>query len=221
MLWFLGLLYLGLPVVCWAVLVRTRVIGVTVLVVLAGLAFALFGLEREWYFTRATAELEIGYPLVTGLVLLAGGLAEQRLRGPRPAKETDHRLGGSIAAVTAHVLAGIVLAVGYRLLSYDAFLPSAAEVPPPPGLTVTHVDPGYCGSNFCSRTLAFGSTAGLPPAEIEARLRATLTADGWTPGPNGSLVHPHGWLLDDRLSQAYVTGATVELSGSESVNAAR
>ncbi|MFJ9773426.1 hypothetical protein ACIRVF_19650 [Kitasatospora sp. NPDC101157] len=215
----LGLLYLVLPLVCWAFLVRTRPVGVAVFAVLTGLAVALLGLEQERYFLRAAAEIESGYPIAAGLVLLAGGLAERRLRGPRPAREFLDPVSGSVVAVTTHLLAGIGIAIAYQMLSFGSFLPSAAEVSPPAGLTVTHSTDGYCGSNFCSRTLTIGTTGGLPAADVEARMRAALTADGWTPGPDGALLRPHGWLLDRRVSEAFVSGTTVELSGSESVDA--
>ncbi|MFD0273340.1 hypothetical protein ACFVHB_05400 [Kitasatospora sp. NPDC127111] len=215
----LGLLYLLLPAACWAFVVRTRVVGVTVFTVLTGLAVALVGLEDDWYFTRATAEIEAGYPLVCGLVILAGGLAERRLRGPRPKKESNDPAVGAAVALTAHALVGCVIGVGYQLLGFEAFLPDAGELSLPPGLTVVSETDGYCGSNFCSRTLLVGSTTGLPPAEVAARLRAALAADGWTPGPRNTLRRPHGWLLDGRLSDISIgedpRGAAVDLAGSE------
>ncbi|MFD8788181.1 hypothetical protein [Kitasatospora sp. NPDC059599] len=217
----LELLYLLLPAICWAFLVRTRVIGVTVFAVLAGLAVALVGLEEDWYFTRATAEIEVGYPTAAGLVVLAGGLAERWLRGPRPEKEYDHPVAGSAVAITVHTLAGVVIAFAYLLIGRDSFLPSLAEVPLPPGVTVEHADEGYCGSNFCSRTLTLGSSTGLSPAEVQARLRAALAADGWTPGRGDSLRRPHGWLVDRRVSEIFLGGMTVELSGSETTNVER
>ncbi|WP_316526224.1 hypothetical protein [Kitasatospora brasiliensis] len=217
----LGLLYLSLPVVCWAFLARTRVVGAAVLAVLVGLAVALFGLEKDWWFTRAAAEVETGYPLAAGLVVLVGGLAERRLRGPRPAKEFHHPVGGSIAAFAVQLLAAAAIAFGYRLFSLSAFFPNTAEVAPPPGLTVTRVDQGYCGSNFCARTLTIGGAGDPPAAEVEARMRAALTADGWSPGRDGALVRPHGWLLDRRLSEIHLAGTELDLAGSESVNGGR
>lgn len=211
----LELAYLLLPPACWAFLVRTRIVGAAVFAVLAGLALALVGLEKDWYFTRATAEIETGYPVAAGLALLAGALAEQRLRGPRTGKDYDHPVAGSAVAVTAHVLVGAGIAFAYQLLAHDAFVPSRAELSLPPGLTATAVTGGSCGSDFCSRTLTIGSDTGLPADEVEARLRAALAADGWTPGRDGALVRPHGWLVDGRVSQVHVTGRTVELSGSE------
>lgn len=215
----LGLLYALLPAACWAFVVRTRVVGVTVFTVLTGLAVALIGLEDEWYFTRATAEIEAGYPLACGLVLLVGGLAERRLRGPRPKKETDHHAVGSAVAVATHALIGVVIGLGYQALGHDSFLPRTEELSLPAGLTALSGTEGYCGSNFCSRTLTIVSTTGLPPAEVTARLRGHLAADGWRPGPGNSLLRPHGWLVDTRLSEAWVSesplGASVELSGSE------
>ncbi|MFD7448589.1 hypothetical protein [Kitasatospora sp. NPDC059827] len=217
----LALAYLLPPLICWAFLARTRAVGAAVLAVLAALALAPAGLEQEWYFTRATAEIEAGYPVAAGLVVLAGALVERRLRGPRPERQYDHPVAGSTVALTAHALVGVVIALGYGLFAFDAFVPSAAEVSVPPGLTVTRSTEGHCGSNFCSRTLTLGSTAGLPAAEVEARMRAALTADGWTPGRDGALLRPHGWLLDPRLSTAYLHGTELELSGSESAAAAR
>ncbi|MEU4119748.1 hypothetical protein AB0F71_35280 [Kitasatospora sp. NPDC028055] len=217
----LALGYLLPPLVCWAFLVRTRAVGAAVLAVLAAPALALVGLEQEWYFTRATAEIEAGYPLAAGLVVLAGALVERRLRGPRPERQFYHPVAGAAVALTVHALVGAAVAVAYPLFAHDAFLPSAAEVPVPAGLTVTRTDGGYCGSDFCARTLTIGSTTGLPAAELEARMRAALTADGWTAGRDGALLRPHGWLLDRRLSTVYLNGRELDLSGSEAANAAR
>ncbi|MFJ3789030.1 hypothetical protein [Kitasatospora sp. NPDC090091] len=218
-LFVLRLLYILLPALCWAFLVRTRVVGAAVLALLAGLAVALVGLQQEWYFTRAAAEFTAGYPLLCGLVILAGALTERRLRGPRPKREFGTPVGGAAVALGAHALVGVAIGFAYQSLAYDAFLPGAAEVSLPPGLTVEHDDDGYCGSNFCARTLTIGSTAGLPPAEVAARLRAALAADGWSPGRHDLLQRPHGWLLDTRVSQVGLSetprGVELELSGSD------
>ncbi|MEU6237040.1 hypothetical protein ABZ885_28985, partial [Kitasatospora sp. NPDC047058] len=159
------------------------------------------------------------YPLLSGLVIVAGALTERRLRGPRSKREFGTPVGGTAVALTVHALVGVVIGLVYQSLAFESFLPSAAEVSLPPGLTVESSTDGYCGSNFCSRTLTIGSTTGAPPAEVAARLRAALAADGWTPGRGNALVRPHGWLLDGRLSDVYVSedprGASVELAGSE------
>ncbi|MFD0349240.1 hypothetical protein ACFQ0M_30715 [Kitasatospora aburaviensis] len=90
----LRLLYVLLPLLCWAFLVRTRVVGAAVLALLAGLAVALVGLQQEWYSTRAAAEFEAGYPLLSGLVVLAGALTERRLRGPGRRRSPAPRSAG-------------------------------------------------------------------------------------------------------------------------------
>ncbi|MFH8379743.1 hypothetical protein ACH4E7_02195 [Kitasatospora sp. NPDC018058] len=217
----LGWVYLLVPVACWAAVVRTRALGAAVFGILAGLATVLVGLEREWFFTRATAEVEAGYPFAAGLVILAGVLGERRLRGPRPEKGGVNPVVGAAVAICAHALVGTAITFLYQLVAYDAFFPSLAEVPLPPGLTIEHATgtKGGCGSNYCSRTLTIGSTTGLSADQVEARLRAALAADGWTPGRNGALVHPHDWLVDRRVSEVFVSGRTVELSGSELVSA--
>ncbi|MGA5819664.1 hypothetical protein ACPC54_17620 [Kitasatospora sp. NPDC094028] len=222
-MWLLGSIYLLVPFACWAAMVRTRAVGVAVFAVLAALAAFLVGLEREWFYLRATAEVESGYPFAAALVILAGALAERRLRGPRSKGRAVEPEGGAVVALCVHALAGAAIVVLYQATAYDSFFPSLAEVPLPPGLTIEHATgtAGGCGSNYCSRTLTIGSDTGLPADEVEARMRAALAADGWTPGRNGALVHPHGWLVDGRVSEVFVTGRTVELSGSELTNAER
>ncbi|WP_162002467.1 hypothetical protein [Streptomyces sp. CB01881] len=222
MLMLLGWVYLLLPLVCWAVVMRTRVVGVAVFAVLAGLAMVLVGLECDWYFTRATAEIEAGYPFAAGLVILVGVLIERRLRGPRPKGEFFTPTGGAAVAICAHALIGTVICFVYGpFLSYEAFLPSAEEVSMPPGLTAQSTD-GYCGSNFCSRTLTIVSITGLPPAEVANRLRKHLVTDGWRPGGSNTLLRRHGWLVDTRLSEIWISesplGVSVELAGSELTN---
>ncbi|MEU9073225.1 hypothetical protein [Kitasatospora sp. NPDC048538] len=215
--WTLFWTYLVVPPVCWAAVVRTRAVGAVVFAVLAGLAAAVAGLRYEWFFIRPKAELEAGYPFLAGLVILLGVLGERRLRGPRPRTRSVDPAGGVVAATCAHALVGIAIVFLYRLVGYDAFFPSLAEVPLPPGLTIEHATgtEGGCGSNSCSRTLTIGSATDLPADQVEARLRSALAADGWTPGRGGALVHPHGWLVDGRVSEVFVSGRTVELSGPE------
>ncbi|MER7585458.1 hypothetical protein [Kitasatospora sp. NPDC097691] len=215
----LGWIYLLVPFVCWAALVRTRAVGAAVFAVLTGMAAILVGLQCEWFFVRPAAELQAGYPFMAGLVILVGEVIEKRLRGPRPEDRFVDRVGAVSVTVCVHSVVGAVVVLGYLVIAHDAFLPSAAEVPLPTGVSIEHDDGGYCGSNFCSRTLTLGSTTGLSADQVETRLRAALAADGWTPGRNGALVHPHGWLVDRRLSEAFVSGRTVELSGSEITNA--
>lgn len=221
-LWtMLGWIYLLVPFVCWAVVVRTRAVGVAVFAVLAGLALALVGLEYEWFYTRVMAELEAGYPFLASLVILAGVLGEKRLRGPRPENGFIDPVGAAAVTICVHAVVGMAIAFLYQWAVYEPFYPSLASIPLPSGLTVTDSTEGSCGTNFCSRTLTIGSTTGLPPAEVAARLRAALADDGWTRGEGEALVHPYGWLVDRRVSQIYVSGVSVELVGPELANARR
>ncbi|MFI8459851.1 hypothetical protein [Kitasatospora sp. NPDC085464] len=210
-------IYLLAPFVGWAALVRTRAVGAAVFAVLVGLAAAIVGPEYGWFFIWPKADLQAGYPFVAALVILAGVLGERWLRGPRPENRFVDPESGAAVAFCIHALAGGALVLMYQFFAYDAFFPNLAEVPLPPGLTIEHVTgtEGACGSNFCSRTLTIGSPAGVTADQVEARLRAALAADGWTPGRNGTLVHPHGWLVDPRVSEVFVSGRTVELSGSD------
>ncbi|MFF2041683.1 hypothetical protein ACFVVX_14710 [Kitasatospora sp. NPDC058170] len=226
-LWmFLGWVYLLAPLACWAGLVRTRVVGAAVLAVLTGLATVLVGLEYEWFFSRAAAEAEAGYPYAAALVILLGALVERRLRGPRPEGQARRREVGASIALTALALVGVAIAGLYSIARFEPFAPNPAELRLPPGLTIERDSgsDGSCGLHACVRDLSIGSTEGLPAAEIARRLRAGLAADGWTAGPRNSLLRPHGWLLDKRVTELYITelpeSVTVELAGPDGVDRA-
>ncbi|MFI6844909.1 hypothetical protein OG535_25355 [Kitasatospora sp. NBC_00085] len=217
----LGWVYVLLPLVCWAVLVRTRVVGVAVLTALAGLATVPVGLEYEWFFSRATAEAEAGYPYAAALVIAVGAPAERLLRGPRPKDQAHRREAAASIALTAQALIGAAIAFLYSTAQFEPFSPSLAELRLPPGLTIES-DSGpdrNCSLHACIRDLSIGSTEGLPAAEIARRLRAGLAADGWTAGPRNSLRRPHGWLLDKRMTELCITehpeAVTVEFDGPD------
>ncbi|MFE2105585.1 hypothetical protein ACFXAF_06880 [Kitasatospora sp. NPDC059463] len=217
----LGWGYVLLPLACWAALARTRTAGVVVAVVLVALAVIPVGLEREWFHSRAVAESQSGYPLVAGLVVLLGTLAERRRCGPRPARGSGQPAAGATIVIAAHSLVGLVIGLLYQLAVHEPFSPERSELSLPPGLAVEH-DTGpdrSCGLHACRRDLVVVSTEGLPGAEAARRLRARMTADGWSPGPGGSLVHRHGWLLDKRITQVFLTeqpaAVTVRLTGPD------
>ncbi|MFI9327532.1 hypothetical protein ACIGZJ_08260 [Kitasatospora sp. NPDC052868] len=224
-LWmFLGWVYLLVPLVCWAGLARTRVVGVAVLAVLAGLATVLVGLEYEWFFSRATAEAEAGYPYAAALVILLGALAERRLCGPRPEGRARRREAAASIALTALAVVGVAIVGLYSIFRHEPFSPNLAELRLPPGLTIERDSgpDGSCALHACIRDLSIGSTEGLPPDEVARRLRAALASDGWTAGPRNSLVRPHGWLVDKRVTALYITerpqGVAVEFDGPDGIS---
>ncbi|MFF8772866.1 hypothetical protein [Kitasatospora sp. NPDC015120] len=217
----LGWGYVLLPLACWAALARTRTVGAAVAVVLVALALVPVGLERAWFHSRAVAESQSGYPLAAGLVVLLGTLAERRRCGRRPARGSGQPAAGATIVIAAHSLVGLVIGLLYQLAVHEPFSPDRSELSLPPGLAVEH-DTGpdrSCGLHACRRDLVVVSTEGLPGAEAARRLRVRMAADGWAPGPGGSLVHRHGWLLDKRITQVFLTeqpaAVTVRLTGPD------
>ncbi|MET9614169.1 hypothetical protein [Kitasatospora indigofera] len=209
------------PVLCWAALARTRLVGAATGLVLAGLAAALLALDHGLLFSRAAAEAHAGYPVAAAAVITTGALAERRLRGPRPRSAHGGRAGAVAAALAAHALAAAVGVAAWTMFLGEPYYPSLAELPLPPGLRIasdTGTSPG-CALGGCSRTLALAAPAGQSPAEAAERLRAGLAGRGWTPGPGGCLQHPHGWLLDDRRVQVWISpgeaAVQVELVGAD------
>ncbi|WP_329498171.1 hypothetical protein [Kitasatospora herbaricolor] len=209
------------PLLCWALLARTRLVGAAVGVVLAGLAAALLALDHDLLFSRAAVEAHAGYPVAAATVILAGALAERRLRGPRPAAAYGNRAGAVTAALAAHTLTAAVGVAAWSMFLGEPYYPGLAELPLPAGLRIasdTGTSPG-CALGGCTRTLALAAPAGESPAEAAERLRAQLAGRGWTPGPGGCLQHPHGWLLDDRRVQVWISpgeaGVQVDLVGAD------
>ncbi|WP_327680802.1 hypothetical protein [Kitasatospora sp. NBC_00458] len=218
---FLGWTYVLLPPACWAVLVRTRGVGTAVAVVLAGLAVVPVGLERGWFHSGAAAESEAGYPLATGLVVLVGTLAERRARGPRTPGGRGLPVTAAAVVTAVHALFGLVIALLYQLAVHEPYSPDRAEFSLPAGLAVERdsgADPN-CALRYCVRELTIGSPEGLSGAEVGRRVRERLAADGWRPGPDGTLRRRHGWLLDKRVTVVRLDererGAVVELIGPD------
>ncbi|MFF1869572.1 hypothetical protein [Kitasatospora herbaricolor] len=209
------------PLLCWALLARTRLVGAAVGVVLAGLAAALPALEHDWIFSRAAVEAHAGYPVAAAAVITAGALAERRLRGPRPTSVHGSRAAGVAVALAAHTVVAALGVAAWSMFLGEPYYPSLAELPLPPGLRIASdsgTSPG-CALGGCTRTLALAAPAGQSPAEAAERLRAGLAGRGWTPGPGGCLQYPHGWLLDDRRVQVWISpgegGVRVDLVGPD------
>lgn len=216
----LGWGYVLLPLVCWAVLARTRAVGAVVAAVLAALAVVPVGLEYGWFHSRAVAESQAGYPLAAGLTVLLGALAEHLRRGHRPAGGSG-RTTAAIALTAAHALLGLVIGLLYQLAVHEPFSPERSELALPPGLAVEH-DSGPdrdCGLHTCLRELTVVSTEDRSAAEVARRLRERLTAEGWHTRPDLVLARRHGWLLDKRITLLSITerpaGVAVGLAGPD------
>jgi hypothetical protein len=197
----LELLFALTPLACWLAMARTRAVGVPVGLALAGYAALVLCVRHGWLASRAHAEVYVGHAPVALLLITAGALVERRLRGPRPKRIYGSRTGGAWIVLGAYLaffgLAASPLYVCFYL--QDSFTPATTDVLPlPPGLSVTTQD-SACGTNECGVGMTIGSSSGLSPDEIAARLRTGLTHDhGWRFGPDDEACRPNGWLLDTR-----------------------
>ncbi|MFB9371574.1 hypothetical protein ACWCYY_04460 [Kitasatospora sp. NPDC001664] len=181
-------LYVALPLLCWAVMARTRTVGVPVgLALLAG-TVALEGHALGWWTFRGAPEFYLEYVILAGLVVLGGRYAERDLLGgPRPAPRP-------LRVSVANVLFGIQLGAVAALTPFAALVMfhSASGVPRaapavPAGFTLTREHEESCGSTVCSLFWEVHSTAGLPPEETARILKASAEP-----------CRPNGYLLDRR-----------------------
>jgi hypothetical protein len=167
------------PVLCWALIARTRVIGWTVLAVLAaGAVFEWLLLEDVifWYQEKFALLTLLGVGMAVALA--AGFLAEAGRARRRP----GIRFWAGLALAVPYALACLLIALGG---GYPAALPATGvPAPAPPtgealplgaGVVVTR-DSASCawdpsGGYYCDRLIVVrDATAGSPLAAVRDRL---------------------------------------------------
>jgi hypothetical protein len=186
--------FFAAPLICWALLARTKIFGWTFAAVFAAGAATEGMLAAGWRFAGERLML-LGVLAVAALIALVAGVAIEARQPGVP------RLGSSIRG-----RAGAVLSVCYGLACLGPFLllavvngdvapgvgaPSAADVLPlGPGLAVTEQDLG-CGNGYyatCSVRFKVVSTSGLPAPAVLWRVESQLTRiHGWR------LTYDGGW----------------------------
>ncbi|MGW5256225.1 hypothetical protein ACWERW_25045 [Streptomyces sp. NPDC004012] len=197
------LVLIGIPLLCWAALHRTRTAGIVVGAVLLAVT-ALFGAELAGLLPqRPRAEAVVGYAPVTVVMISVGVLVERRLLGRRQRSE---RARSATVALSWYMGVVLLLFTPYYVFFglRESLMPSTDLVLPlPPGYTAT--DPGNgadpCGSEVCSRQLTVTGPPGQPVAATKTALRDWLTSHhGWHLDAAGSGIQRVGWLLDRRTA---------------------
>jgi len=212
-------LFALVPSACWAFIARTVRVGVAIGIPLVCGAGLVAAEALEWTYTRAETELYVAFAPVSALLVLAGSMVERRLLGPRKQVFWGAPQGAGLflfAYLLAMVL--VITPLYFLIVLSSESIPRAETVPMPDGLTAQATD-GYCGTNYCERTLTVGDSSGLPGAEISRRVRERLAADGWRPGRDGELVRRYGRLLDDRQVGVYLTEHATSVEISLGINA--
>lgn len=182
-----ALLWLGVPLVAWLLIARTREVGLPVAVVLTLGLGAGTVLTAAGVLTRGRLELGIGYAVAaTILVVLAMGGQEEKAAS---AAESTLRAVMVFSALTAVVLQfGLALlgAIGVFILGLEAEIPTADGMPAvPAGFTAVGDDDESCGSGSCYRTRTYDVGPDVPEDEMTRLVQR-------------SECRPNGWLLDRR-----------------------
>ena len=202
MLTILTLLALGVPVVCWVLLVRDPLIGSVVAAVLLTSAAGYASLAAGWVtISRGRLDLLVTYPLVAA-VILGIGLGLQRHRPATAAvagADSQRRVAGHVL-LTVYIGLGVL--VGIPAATYfvndGPFVPSASELLPlPADLAVTDNREIGCGSAECDRVMIISSRTGGSSTDVVQRLREHLVrARGWHLDADDSACRPRGWIVD-------------------------
>ncbi|NYI04668.1 MFS transporter [Allostreptomyces psammosilenae] len=181
----LGLLFAAVPLVAWALLARTRVVGSAVGGVLLAGAGWLVAVQQGW-IPAHRADAHAGYAVGAALLVALGGRVERRVSKDGPGRPGRGR-GWALGLLCTQLVVTFWGSVLYVLVTTEASVPPARAVPAlPPGLTVVTQQSG-CGSGNCYRLLEIGSTTGLSHDEIVRALDR----------PHET-CRPNGWLLDRR-----------------------
>jgi hypothetical protein len=177
---------IGLVLVLWLSMARTRRLRWLVAAALAALAGTAALLATA--FPPALIEITLMSVAVAVAVVAVAGALQRRRPGPAPA--TWARWPFRIAAGLL-VMSMCAIAV---VLRPEPFVPSTDTVLPlPAGLHAT-VEPhgaGNCGSGSCTRTITVTGRPGQPGADVYATVRRHVADRGWGHGCRRS-----GWLLD-------------------------
>lgn len=188
----LASLFAIVPLVCWALVVRSARVGWIVAAVLATCVAGGLGLAAGWIRSGEKLTLLATLTFVMPLVIVFGIAAERRAGAGRSRSGGLRGITGMVVSV-AYVgfsFTVIPLLVLTFLVEGAACVPSGAEVLPlPAGLTVAGDQDQGCSSGshtICSRQFHIVSTAGLPAGQVAQRLR-------------DHLAHVHGWSLSSEL----------------------
>lgn len=209
--------WLGVPLGCWALLRRGRAIRVGVAVTLVVLAAAVAMVQTGMIDLRARMEIVAAYAPLSAMVIGVGVVLDRH----RPVAGWRWRLG----AVGLSAYLGLILLCCNPFLVYvvntDPFVPDSDELLPlPAGLTVVANRETGCGSGTCGRDIVVGSPIGQPATAIAALVVAHLTDQHrWRLDASAAGCRRTGWLLDRSILcvEVLVTNGqvvTVDLTGS-------
>jgi hypothetical protein len=152
------IVFLLTPLLCWALLARTKVLGWTFAVVFAAYAVAEGFLAPNWRFGGFRLWLLPGLAVMSAVALVIGPVLERRELGVPVRPWTARNVTGAILAS----LYGVVVIGGILLLLLvigsepDIGYPcSSAVLPLGPGLAVTQHHVGCGNGDYASCTTVF------------------------------------------------------------------
>lgn len=182
-----ALLWLGVPLIAWVLVVRTREVGLPVAVVLAlGLGAGVI-LTATGALARGRVELGLGYAVAAGILVIVG-LSSEEKRASSTAGSTFRAATHffALTAVALQVAAAVLGALWIFLLAMEAERVSADEIPTmPAGFIAVGDDEEGCGSGSCSRSRMYVVAPDVSEAVVTALVRS-------------SECRANGWLLDRR-----------------------
>ncbi|NUR71907.1 MAG: hypothetical protein HOU81_13880 [Hamadaea sp.] len=209
-----------LPILCWALIARTRSVGFAVGIALLLVPIGIvLGLARGLPFPGGT-DLLFAYPVVALVVILAGRGVERRfLRATKPAA-TAKAVYILLSVHMAGILCLCVPAMLFMVDTEELHTSTGVLLPLPGGLRVASDSGDDCGMAVCLRRIVISSTSGDSDDEVERQLRDHLAGRGWNLDSDGSDCRKLGWFIDQRVlcvsvRRSPTSGVLVQLEGSQ------
>lgn len=181
------LLWLGMPVLAWLLIARTRKVGVPVGAVLLLGAAAGVVVAATGALDRGGLEPALAYSVGAALLVTAAARSqEEKAAAAADSTVRDALRVGAISTVWCQAALAVLAALGVFLLGASTGSPSADEMPwLPDGFTAVGKDDASCGSGSCYRTRTYAVSPDLPADEAAGLARS-------------SGCRPNGWILDRR-----------------------
>ncbi|MCP2327330.1 hypothetical protein HDA40_005837 [Hamadaea flava] len=207
-----------LPLLGWAAITRTRLIGIIVGAMLVLVPVGIvFGLARGLPLPGGT-DMLFAYPLAALALIAIGRSIERRsFQATTPAATAK----AAYIVLALHLAGLFCLCAPAMLLMVDSeelhTSPSVLS-PLPDGLTIASDEGDDCGMAVCYRNITISSTRADSTEAIERRLRDHLVERGWNLGDDASDCRKLGWLIDQRVLclslRSTDAGVVVQLEGS-------
>lgn len=201
-----ALLWLGLPVLAWLLIARTREVGLPVGVVLmVGFTTGVVVVSTGT-LARGRLELGIGYAVAAAILITAASRSQEE-EAASAAESTIRDITRFFGLTAVLFQAGFALfgALGiFLVVASSADIPPAGDMPDvPAGFTAVGDDDESCGSGSCTRSRTYAVGPDVSEDVVTKLVRS-------------SECRPNSWVLDrrDRCTDFRLSGDKLIVSVS-------